>query len=541
MFDILIKNGQIVDGSGAPAFYSDLAIKDGKIVKIAPSIQDEAEKVIDAKQCQVTPGFIDNHSHSDTRVFKGSNCYNYLEQGVTTQIAGQCGESPAPYYDGALDNYKRRESLSEDEFNKIVEISKTPSSFMAAAERQEFGTNFAFFVGHGSLRGKAMGYSADQANEEQMRVMKDMLKDAMEAGFLGFSTGLVYAPSVYGDIDELSELARSMKPYNGIYASHIRGEGNNVLRSVKEAIAIGERGGVEVLISHLKVMGLHNEGMSEKILSEIDSANERGVIVNADQYPFIASSASLVSQLPPKYLVGGPKIYLERFKNPEFRKQMDFSIFNEVDEFESGIYSAGYDGAMVVRASKTPQYVNKSIGQIAKEEDRAPIDVLCDILLANDGDTNGVYFNQCPTDLLRIMRHPRVFCGSDWSDYPDERYDPEREGGGHPRATATTVRRLELVRDFRLRTMEESVKNLSYDTAKAMHLEGIGLLKEGWNADICICEYDKLHACADYAHPYRENIGIHTVIVNGAICVENGKCNGVRNGKVLKRSNMQIF
>lgn len=533
MFDILIKNGQIVDGSGASAYYADLAVIDGKIVKIAPSIGEDAAKVIDAKGCQVTPGFIDNHSHSDESVFTGSNSYNYLEQGVTTQIAGQCGDSPAPYYEGAFDGYKA--SLSEEEFDKIVEISAKPSSFMAAAEKQSFGTNYAFFVGHGSLRGKAMGYSGDRANAKQMNVMKEMLEDAMEAGFLGFSTGLVYAPSVYGDIEELAELARSMKPYNGIYASHIRGEGNNVLRSVKEAIAIGERGGVEVLISHLKVMGLHNEGMSEKLLAEIDLANERGVTVNADQYPYVASSAPLVSQLPPKFLVDGPDAYLKRFKDPEIRKQMDYSIFNDVDEFESGIYSAGYDGALVVGASKTPQYVNKTIGQIAREEGKAPIDALCDLLLANDGRAQGVYFNQCPTDLLRIMRHPRVFCGSDWSDYPDGRYDPEKQGGGHPRATASTIRRLEIVRDFRLRTMEDSVKNLTYDTAKAMHLENIGQLKEGWNADICICEYDKLHACADFAHPYRENVGIHTVIVNGAVCVENGRCNGIRNGKVLKR------
>ncbi|MCQ2566009.1 MAG: amidohydrolase family protein, partial [Clostridia bacterium] len=229
MFDILIKNGQIVDGSGASAYYADLAVIDGKIVKIAPSIGEDAAKVIDAKGCQVTPGFIDNHSHSDESVFTGSNSYNYLEQGVTTQIAGQCGDSPAPYYEGAFDGYKA--SLSEEEFDKIVEISAKPSSFMAAAEKQSFGTNYAFFVGHGSLRGKAMGYSGDRANAKQMNVMKEMLEDAMEAGFLGFSTGLVYAPSVYGDIEELAELARSMKPYNGIYASHIRGEGNNVLRS----------------------------------------------------------------------------------------------------------------------------------------------------------------------------------------------------------------------------------------------------------------------------------------------------------------------
>lgn len=540
MYDIIIKNGQIVDGSGTSAYLGHIAVKDGKIAGIWPlgaiseeALENQAGRVIDASGCQVTPGFIDNHSHSDDSVFTGSDSYNYLEQGVTTQIAGQCGDSPAPYYEGAFNSYKNR--CSEEVINSMIEISRTPSSFMAAAEKQTFGTNYAFFVGHGSLRGKAMGYSGDRASAEQMACMKEMLKDAMDAGFLGFTSGLVYAPSVYGDEEELSELAKVMVPYNGIYASHIRGEGNNVLRAVKEAIAIGEKAGVEVLISHLKVMGLHNEGMSEKLLAEIDAANERGVVVNADQYPYVASSAPLLSQIPPKYLVDGHDAYMKRLADPAMRKQMDWSIFNEVDEFESGIYSAGYGGALVVGASITPQYVNKTIGQIAAEEGKEPIDALCDLLIANDGNAQGVYFNQCPTDLLRIMRHPKVFCGSDWSDYPDSRYDPEKEGGGHPRATATTIRRLELVRDFRLRTMEDSVKNLTYDTAKAMHLEGIGLLKEGYSADICVCHYDKLHSRADFAHPYRENEGIEYVLVNGALAVEHGHCTKVRNGRVLKR------
>ena len=196
--------------------------------------------------------------------------------------------------------------------------------------------------------------------------MKAYVKEAMEAGFLGLSTGLVYAPSVYADTDELIELTKVMQPYNGIYVSHIRGEGINGLEAVKEAIKIGEEGNAPVFISHLKVIGKQNEGRSQLLLKEIDDAVARGMEVWADQYPFTASSAPLLSQIPPKYLVGGASAFLERIEDPKNRKKILYSIFNEVDEFESGIYSAGFEGSVVSGANHTPQYVNMSISEIAK-------------------------------------------------------------------------------------------------------------------------------------------------------------------------------
>ena len=530
MYDVLIKNGQIVDGSGKAAFFGDIAVKDGKIVSIASCIDGEAAEIIDASGLQVSPGFIDTHSHSDSSVFTGSGSYNYLEQGVTTQIAGQCGSSPEPYAEGSI----RRGDLSDVEYLSRVKAAQTPTSFMQAAEKQTFGTNMAFFIGQGALRRKVLGYSDAAPDAQQMQIMQQDLIEAMEAGYLGVTSGLVYAPSVYATTEELIELVKVMQPYGGIYGSHIRGEGNNVLRSVQEAIRIGEEGGVPVLISHLKVMGKHNEGTSQYLLKEIDDANARGVTVWADQYPYTAGSAPLSSQVPPKYLVGGIPELLKRLKDPEIRQKILYSIFHEVDEFESGIYSAGFDGVLISSASKTQQYVNKTIGQIAKEEGKEPIDVLAEVLIANDGVMQSILFNQCPSDLLRIMAHPRVFLGSDVSDR-NTRVDTEKAGSGHPRGTSSTVRRLELVRDFRLRTMEEAVKNQTYDTAVALNLPGQGLLREGWDANICIFRYDELHAMADYAHPFRRHQGIHFVLVNGKIAVRDGIALDVRAGKVIKR------
>ena len=532
MVDILIRNGQIVDGSGAPAFQADLAVKDGKIVKIAPDLDLEAAEIIDAAGKQVTPGFIESHTHSDSIVFTGSDSYNFIEQGVTSQVAGNCGSSPTPYYPES--RMKERGNLSEEEFQARKKIAASPATFMTAAEKQSYGTNLALFAGHSPIRGHAMAYRAGRANAEEMADMKAMLEEAMQVGFLGMSTGLVYAPSVYADTEELIELSSVMSKYNGIYVSHIRGECDNVMRALREAIRIGEESGCRTHISHLKVMGKHNEGKSPELLREIDAANARGLIVNADQYPYNASSAPLQSQIPPKYLIGGVPALLERIRDPKIRKEILWSIFHETDEFESGVYYSGFDGALITGSDKAPQFVNKTLTQIAEELGVEPIDAMCEVLLANGGYAQGCYFNQNAVDLLYIMKHPRVFCGADSSDRRTKA-DREKVGGAHPRGTATTLRRIEIVRDFRLRTMEESVKNLTFDTAQAFQLANIGLLKEGWNADIAVLEYDKVHARADYVHPYRKGEGISDVIVNGQMAVRAGEFLGTRAGKVMKR------
>lgn len=533
MFDILIKNGLIVDGSGESAYPGDLAVKDGKIVKIAPQIPEPAQEVIDAKGLVVAPGFIDCHNHSDTYIFKGTDAYNYLEQGVTTQICGNCGDSCAPYYEGHL--LRLKQSVSEEEFARCVALCASPASYLQAVEDASLGVNMAFFLGHNALRGKVMGFAAEAPDESQMAAMQALVREAMESGYLGYSSGLAYAPSVYADTQELICLAKVMAPYGGIYSSHIRSEGDDAVNALQEAIRVGEEAGVQVQISHLKVVGRHNEGLSGKLLQLIDEANGRGVTVYADQYPYTAGSAPLRSQIPPKYHEGGVKALLERLKDPAVRKQMLHDIFKETDVFESLVYAAGFEGCLVATLPITPEKAGKTLTELALAQGKEPFETLCDLLIENDGVAQGIYFNQNPSDMLKILAHPRVFGGSDSSNYPDERFDPEALGGRHVRGNTTMVRRLELQRDFRLMSLEESVHRITDAPAKAMHLENQGLLKEGYDASITIFDYENLHARGSYNHPYRENEGIHYVLVNGTVAVRNGKCTGSRSGKLLKR------
>lgn len=534
MFDILIQNGLIADGSAAAAYAADLAIENGRIVKIAPGITEPAREVIDAKGLIVAPGFIDCHNHSDPYVFLGTDAYNCLEQGVTTQICGNCGDSCAPYFDGAM--LRLKQSVSEEEFSRFAELSATPASFMDTVEKASLGANMAFFVGHNALRGKVMGFSPNAPDSKQLQAMQAYVREAMDCGYLGYSSGLAYAPSAYATTQELIGLAKVMAPYGGIYASHIRSEGDDAVNALEEAIRVGEEAGVQVQISHLKVIGKHNEGLADTLLRMIDAANNRGVRVYADQYPYTAGSAPLRSQIPPKYHAGGVKALLERMKDPVQRQKMLNDIFHKTEAFESLLYAAGFDGCLIATLPITPEKAGRTLTQLAREQGKTPFDALCDLLIENDGVGQGIYFNQNDSDMMKILAHPRVFGGSDSSNYPDARFNPDTLGGRHVRGNTTMVRRLELQRDLRLCSMEEAIRRVTGAPAEAMHLAGQGFLRLGYDANITVFDYARLHARGSYSHPYRENEGIHSVLVNGAVAVKNGRCTGLRAGKLLRRN-----
>lgn len=531
MLDILIKNGTILDGSGTLRYRADIAIKNGIILSIAPGITETAKEVINAEGLFVSPGFIDTHAHSDDNVFFKNDGYNCLEQGITLQLAGNCGESPAPYPENALMNPVHRE-VSPEEMERIIRISKDSRSFMDEAKRQEMGINMAFLVGHNALRMHAMGLSDAEPTVYQMADMKENIAKAMEAGFFGFSSGLVYAPSVYGTTKEFVELAKVVARYDGVYASHIRGEGNNVMNAIREAIQVGRESGASVLISHIKIAGTKNRGKANDILTMIHNANADGIRVFADQYPYDAGSAPLISQIPPKYLTYGKSETLQKLHNAEFRKQVEYSIFNEADDFESILYHSGFGGAIIADAAATPQYIGLSLEQIANAEGKAPIDAMADLLIANNGVVQGIYTCQSMDDVLTFMADPNIYAGCDWFSYPIH-YDPEQRSGGHPRGTSTMCRRIELIRDYGLRTAEDCIRSMTGGPAQSLGIKNRGLLKEGYAADICVLDYQNIHATSDYLYPFRKNKGLSYVLVNGQIAVRNGQCLGNYFGQVV--------
>ncbi|MBQ9967028.1 MAG: D-aminoacylase [Clostridia bacterium] len=533
MFDLLIKNGLIVDGSGSAPYIGSVAVKDSKIAAIGPDVSGEAARVINAEGLIVSPGFIDSHSHSDQEILLGPDGYNMLEQGITTQITGQCGMGPVPAYPGLFEGI--RQKYGQEKVDELNEICSSYKGFLEAVEKLDLGVNIAFYASQGNIRGKVMGFRMGDANEEETEEMKKLMAEAMEAGFLGFTSGLIYAPSIYAGTKELIEIAKVANKYGGNYASHIRGEGCKVKEAMLEAIHIGEESGIPVIISHLKVKGRQYEGESVNMLKIIDDYNAKGVTVWAEQYPYLASATSLTSQIPPQFAEGGNDKMIERMKDPAMRKEMERCVFEEYEKFESNIYGAGYDGVLITEAYQTPQYVGKYISEIAEAEGKHPFDTICDIITANNGVVQCNYFSQNESDMLRIIAHPRVMGGCDASNYT-EHQDPERQGGGHPRGTSTMVRRLELIRDHDLLPIEESIRRITSLAAQVAHLEGVGQLKEGMFADICVFDYKGLKANSDFVHPFRRNEGIEYVVVGGKVAVEKGAFNGTRNGRVLRRA-----
>lgn len=532
MFDILIKNATVVDGTGAPRFTADIAVKDGLIADIAPNLTGEAKETIDACGKVVTPGFIDYHSHSDSAFIYGTDAYNYLEQGVTTQITGHCGSGPVPYYEGLLDDSKR--FLPADEWQKVRDFCDDFKTFTDHVKTMQLGTNMAFYAAQGNIRGRVINYRADAPTDDEMKQMEALMAQAMECGFLGFTTGLVYAPSVYAGTEELVNIARVAARYGGSYTSHIRGEGNTVVQSVEEAIEIGRRTGIPVVISHLKVLGKKNEGLSEKVIEVIERANREGVYVRADQYPFTAGSAPLVSQIPPKYLTEGVAALMDKLTDSALRERIRYSVFNEYDEFESGFYQAGYEGCLIAESAMTPEHVGKTLAQLGEEWGCDGLDAACRLLRENNGFVQGIYFSQNESDMLRIISHPYVMGGSDWSDYA-EHFARDKVAGGHPRGTGTFTRRIEILRDKNLRTMEEIIHSMTGLPAEVSRLPGIGVLKVGNRADLCILDYENVRCNADFTHPFKKNDGVEIVLVGGAVAVRNGEATGVKNGSFLHR------
>jgi N-acyl-D-amino-acid deacylase len=533
MFDLILKNGLVADGTGRKAFRADVAVRDGRIAAVGADLGTEAGEVLDCTGLVVAPGFIDAHSHTDCSILEGRDGYSKLEQGITTEITGQCGESAAPSFEGSLDD--ARLHTAPERFREIERACDSFGAFLDAVEKQPIGPNMAFCVGQGNIRGRVMGYSDKTPDRKQLDAMLRLTAEAMEAGCLGFTTGLVYTPSVYAGTAELVEMAKVVHRYGGIYESHIRGEGDQLLDSVAEALAIGRASGIPVTVSHLKVIGRKNVGNAPKVLALLEKANEEGVRARADQYPYIAGSASLISQLPPRFMTDGRKALLARMSDKAVRDAMEKAIFEEYAVFESSIYSAGWEGCLIAEAEDTPEAVGKTLTELAEMWHVSPMDACCLLLTRNRSGVQGIYFSQNEQDMTTILSHPLVCAGSDWSAYAAH-VDPEQKAGGHPRGTATMVHRLELLRDKKLMSMEEAVHSITGRAADTVGLPGcIGLLAEGRAADLCVFDWAGLRAHADFLHPFRRNEGLKYVLVNGTVAVRGGLFTGAQTGRVLRK------
>ncbi len=522
-FDIIIKNGLVIDGTGARPRRQDVGIQREKISVIGSLDKARAVKTIDARGMTVSPGFIDIHGHTDISLLICPGADSKIMQGITTEVGGNCGDSPGPLSDRNMGDYSK-----EAERYRVTLDWLDLGGFLARLEGN-ISINYATLLGLGTLRGAVVGCLPRPATSREKKRMTELAEESLSQGAYGISTGLTYAPGMYADTDELSELAKALSRDAVIYATHMRGEGRNILSALEEAARISDRSGIPLQISHLKTVGRENWGKMPDVLLALDKACDSGTDIWADRYPYTASATGLASILPAWSHVGGRESLLERLKNEEEKNRLS----KEVNENLSGL---GWDRIILTNtwSPGNRDLEGRSIAEGARSRKMEPFDLVAHALLASDGVASIVAFSQDEDDMLLTLTHPRVMVGSD-----SGLKSPSGvlgEGKPHPRCYGAFPAFYRLfVREKRLLAPEEAVRKMTGMPAERLRLDGRGLLKKGFWADVAVFDQEILKDTATYENPHSYPRGIEYVIVNGEIAVERGAQTGSRSGRVLRR------
>ena len=498
-YDLIIRGGKVVDGSGNPWYHADIAIKNDRIAEIGQLSNHDAKRVIDAHGLVVAPGFIDPHTHALRGIFEVPNAESALLQGVTTLTEGNDGSSPYP-----IDRH----------YAEIDNLRISP--------------NWAVFVGQGTIRQRVIGFGLRKATPDEMEQMKQMVRDAMEQGALGISTGLFYVPGSFTSTEEVIELSKVAAEYNGIYISHIREEAAQLIDSIQETIRIGEEANIPVQITHHKVIGVENWGASLESLRLVDEARERGVDVTIDQYPYTASQTSINALIPQWAQAGGREEMLSRINSAETYSTIKNEVVAKI------LYDRGGGdpkNVFISRNSWAPDMAGKNLAELAIDAGLEPTpenaaDVVFDIV--RGGGATAVYHAIGPEDVDRIMQHPATAIGSDGP------VGVFGEGAPHPRQYGTFARVLGLyVRERKILSLEEAIRKMSSQSARRLGIHDRGLLTKGYFADIAIFDPDEIIDKATFQNPHQYAIGTKFVLVNGSVVVENGQHTGARPGRIL--------
>ena len=526
MLDIIIKNARIIDGEGTPEFVSDITVKDGIIVAVEKTNQ-RASEIIDAEGMAAAPGFIDVHGHTDIFAFIDPDRSSKLCQGITTELCGQCGLGPAPIshehyavYEGYLGTLGAFPYPTGKDFT-------TFKAFLDFMETMPLGINTAYFLPHGTLRMSAMGLSPESPSQKQLYHMKSMIREGMEAGALGLSSGLGYAPGMFADEAELTALCTVVGEFGGIYSSHVRNQGRLIEACVEETIRVAKNSNSRANIAHTKASGKMNWG---KIPSLIKMIHEADIEVMHDVYPYTATSTILRATLPPYLQQLTPQSILEYLKNPQHHAELKNAIFDPSADFESPLYDCGYGGLMIFNPLKTKDVAGKSIEQYAAEKGMDPFDAYLSLLIENELSAGYIGFSISENDVEKLLADPLCMIGTD-------ALYVQGMPVTHPRAIGTFPRVLgRYVREAKLITLEEAIRKMTSLPARFYGLHNKGILRAGMDADIVVFDSEKITDHADYHQSLLPNEGIHRVIVNGKTAVSDDKALGIRNGKVLRAS-----
>lgn len=499
-YDLVLRNGRIIDGAGTPWYSADIAVRGDTIVRIAPGISDSAARVIDVAGQVIAPGFIDIHTHARRGIFEVPTADNYVRQGVTTIIEGPDGSSPVPL-----------------------------GPFLAKLDSLPKSINIGSFIGQGTVRAAVIGDVNRRPTPEELDKMRSLVEQGMRDGAFGLSSGLFYVPGTFTPTEEVIELARVAARFGGIYISHMRNEASGVIDSVKETIAIGERGGLPTQVTHHKIIGPGNWGKSVDTLRLIDEARARGVDATIDQYPYTASSTSIQAALLPAWAQeGGRQAVLARLKDPATRAKIKAESA-QIIRLERGggdpknivIAGCGWDSSL---AGKNLADITRLRGMEPTVENAAE----AGLWIVENGGCSGIFHAINEADLERILRHPATMIGSDGEIPIFGKDNP------HPRSYGTFARVLAVyVRERKTITLEEGVRKMSAFPAARLGLMDRGLLRPGMKADIAVFDPARVRDAATFDRPHQYAEGFSLVVVNGQVVFERDKMTAARPGRVL--------
>jgi len=502
LYDLIIKNATVIDGTGKDGYVSDVAVKDGKIARIAPKIDGNAD-IIDAKGLTLSPGWIDSHSHSDRSILTYPNQKEKIEQGITFSIAGQCGSSQAPNRDG----------------ERLIGMKE----YLEMADQTPQGSSSLMLIGHGSVRKAVLGNEKRDPTPNELEEMKRLLRESMEEGALGMSLGLFYVPGSYAKTDEAIELAKVVKEYDGILAAHIRDEGDFLIEAVKEYLTIIKESGCRAVFSHHKSGYRQNWGKVKESLALIDEAVSEGYEIYVDVYPYCASSTTVMARFV-------PGIFRKKDGSDPIKLLDDPDTCEKIKNHNIEKFGKDLGWVLFTNPVGHPEYIGMTPNQIAEKmgiDDN--YDALFHALRECGGTISACFTTMCEEDVEYVIKHPRSMICTDSANANDMvRYHP-RLRASFPRALA------KYTRDRKTVSLPEMIRKMTSLPAEVYGIKTKGLIKEGYDADICIFDKDKICDKADYVNCSLKNEGLNYVILGGKVVVTDGVHNGVKAGKLYRR------
>jgi N-acyl-D-amino-acid deacylase len=529
-FDLIIRNGHILDGTGNPWYAADVAIRGDRIVAIGNLRDAHAKKEIDAQGQIVSPGFIDMLGQSESALLLDNRSLSKLSQGITSEITGE-GGSIAPQNDKTLAPLKP----FLDQYHFTVDWT-TLDGYFRRLEKQGTPLNIGTYVGSAQVREAVIGDDDRAPTPAELAQMQSLVEQAMKDGALGVSSALIYPPNIYAKTDELIALAKVASQYGGLYATHMRSEGASEMQAIDEAIRIGREANLPVEIFHLKVSGKPRWGNMKLVVAKIQAARDSGLDIAASMYPYPAGGTALASALPPWVADGGQKKLLERLKDPAIRARIKKEFVGDHPDWENLYYDCGGGAGVLIASVEKPdlkQFEGKTVADVAKVWKKSPEDTLMDFVLADNGQTGALYFMASEQDIRTGLEQRWTSIGLDANEMSLD--GPNYEPHTHPRAFGSMPRFLgHYVRDEHLMPLETAIRKITSLPAQREHLQDRGLLKTGFYADITIFDPAKIIDRATFVQPAQISEGVAYTIVNGQIEYDHGQLTGATAGQVLR-------